>query len=370
MILRWRRSVVGSLTGLVAGSTLVGSLAGCRLDTATPASSSADVAIVCASGTISGQGSSAQANAVNTWIRTYQTACPDAVIEYDSVGSGAGIRAFIAGSGDFAGSDAALSQADQPRADARCDAGQAIHLPMVVGPIAVAYTIAGVESLQLRPATLARIFSGGATRWNDAAISADNPGVNLPPTAITTVHRSDSSGTTDSFTRFLSAAAASAWTFGSGTAWQAPGGTTAQGNGGVAATIARTDGAIGYVEWSYAQAHNLRTARIGNAAGEFAALSTEAAGQAVADAEVAGTGNDLRLRLRYDSKASGTYPIVLVTYEIVCSKGTRAAALDLVRGFLTYASGEAGQAVVTRLGYSPLPERLRARVATAVAGLS
>jgi phosphate transport system substrate-binding protein len=326
--------------------------------------------IQCARGSIAAQGSSAQANAINTWIKAFQAACSDATIEYQSIGSGAGIRAFIAGTGDFAGTDAELSAADQPKADARCQAGPAIHLPMVVGPIALAYTVAGVDSLRLSPATIAKIFSGQVTTWDDPAIAQENPGAALPPTTIRTIHRSDSSGTTDSFTRFLAATVPGEWSYDSGTNWRAPGGTAEKGNDGVAAAVARSDGSIGYMEWSYAQALNLRTARIGNRSGEFVEPSTETAARAVADADIVGTGNDLRLRITYTSTADGAYPIMLVTYEVVCEQGTKQESLDLVKAFLTYAAGENGQETVTRLGYSPLPERIRTRVTAAVAALS
>ena len=326
--------------------------------------------IHCANGAITAQGSSAQTNAINTWIKTFQAACPEATIEYQSTGSGAGLTAFVAGTGDFAGSDAELSSADQPKADARCVSGPAIHLPMVVGPIALAYTVAGIDNLRLSPATVAKMFSGRVSTWNDPAIAQENPGTALPPTAIRTVHRSDGSGTTDSFTRFLAAAAPTDWRFDSGTAWAAPGGTAEKGSGGVAAAIARTDGSIGYVEWSYAEALNLRTAKIGNRSGAFVELSTDAAAQAVAGGDITGTGNDLRLRIAYTSPAAGVYPIVLVTYEVVCAKGTNPATLDLVKAFLTYVASEDGQKAVTGLGYSPLPKQIRTRVTAAIAALT
>ncbi|OLF09708.1 phosphate ABC transporter substrate-binding protein PstS [Actinophytocola xinjiangensis] len=344
-------------------------LAGCGAAPA-PVGGGADSPVRCASGSVTAEGSTAQANAINTWITTFQAACPDATVEYRSSGSGAGLRAFIAGTSDFAGSDAELAAADQPAADARCATGPAIHLPMVVGPIALAYTVAGVEDLRLSPPTIAGIFSGRVTRWNDPAIAGDNPDAALPPTAIRTIHRADGSGTTDSFTRYLTATAAGDWPFGSGTAWPAPGGTAEKGNGGVAAAVAETNGSIGYLEGSYAQALNLRTARIGNQAGEFVELSAEAGALAVADADVAGTGNDLRLRIAYTSEAAGVYPIVLVTYEVVCERGTRSESLDLVKAFLRYAAGEDGQRAASRLGYSPLPERIRTRVVAAVDALA
>ena len=130
------------------------------------------------------------------WIKNYQQQCAGATINYQANGSGAGQQAFIAGTADFAGSDSPLAPADQPSANSHCSTGPAIHLPMVVGPIAVVTNVSGASSLQFKPATLAGIFAGKITKWNDPAIAADNPGVTLPATAITAVHRADSSGTT------------------------------------------------------------------------------------------------------------------------------------------------------------------------------
>jgi phosphate transport system substrate-binding protein len=337
-------------------------LAGCSGSPEPPAS---DGSIACAPGSIQGQGSTAQANAVNAWIREYQVSCSAATISYNSVGSGAGVTAFLGGTGDFAGSDSALSATDQPKANARCKNGPAVHLPMVVGPIALAYNVAGVGELRLRPATIAKIFAGTVSTWDDKAIKADNPDAVLPSTPITTIHRKDSSGTTDNFTKFLGATAAADWPYGHQGLWQAPGGQAQQGSDGVAAAVASTNGAIGYVEWSYARFHSLRTARVGNGAGEFVPLTDDAAGRTVASAG-SGPGPDLQMAIDYGTKAPGAYPIVLLTYEIVCAK----AAPALLRSFLTYTSSPSGQAAAVRLGYAPLPESVRAKVATVVAGLS
>jgi phosphate transport system substrate-binding protein len=320
--------------------------------------------ISCVAGSIAGQGSSAQATAVSAWIKNYQVACAGATIEYAAVGSGAGSTAFAGGSGDFAGSDSPLSPATRARAAARCH-GPALHLPMVVGPIALAYNLAGVDDLRLRPTTIAKIFAGSVTTWNAPAIAADNPGAVLPATPIRTVHRQDGSGTTDNFTRFLAATDPADWTAGGGSAWRAGGGTAAAGSTGVVATIERTEGAIGYVEASYARFHELPTALVGNAAGQFTPVGDEAAGATVAGGRIAGTGNDLELALDYRAPRPGAYPIVLVTYEIVCAEGTA----PLVKSFFGYAVSPAGQAAATGLGYAPLPAALRTRVAAAVAAL-
>jgi phosphate transport system substrate-binding protein len=318
--------------------------------------------IACESGEVAGQGSSAQANAVSAWIRNYQVSCADATVSYSSVGSGAGITAFVGGTGDFAGSDSALSGGNLAAAAARCG-GAVVHLPMVVGPIALAYNVAGVSSLRLAPATIAAIFAGRVTVWNDALVKRDNPGVSLPATTIRTVHRSDNSGTTDNLTKFLDASGS--WAFGAGSAWKAPGGVAQKGSNRVVSTIESSDGAIGYVEASYARFHNLPTAMVGNASGAFTALTDEAAARTVDGAKITGTGGDLQLTIDYKAAAADAYPIVLVTYEIVCKTGTK----PLVKSFLTYASSPAGQSAATGLGYAALPAALRAKVASAVAAL-
>ncbi len=332
----------------------------------TPRGGDGAAAIACAAGSLRGQGSSAQTNAVNAWIRDYQVACADATVAYESTGSGAGVRAFLEGTGEFAGSDSVLTPRQQAAADARCGRGPAVHLPMVIGPIALAYNVAGAHDLRLAPATVAKIFAGAVATWDDPAIAADNPGAALPSTAIRTVHRQDGSGTTANFTAFLAATAGADWRFGSRNTWPAPGGSAQRGSNGVATTIARTDGAVGYVEASYARFHDLAVARVRNGAGEFAALTDEAAGRTVAAAGVTGTGGDLRLAVDYRSPARGAYPIVLVTYELVCRTGSP----PLLKSFLTYTAGLDGQAAAARLGYAPLPEQLRGRVVAAVAGLS
>lgn len=316
--------------------------------------------IACAAGAAIGQGSSAQTNAINAWIKDYQIACPDATIEYNSSGSGAGVRAFLAGTGDFAGTDIPLTGSDQQRADARCGTGQAIHLPLVIGPIALAHNVAGIEDLRLSPPTIAKIFSGRVTTWNDTAIIGDNPGRDLPATRIRVVHRSDASGTTDNFLRYLTAAAPADWPYGTGGEWPLPGGLGQRGSHRVAAAIARTDGAIGYVESSYARVNDLATATVGTTGGEFAAPVDHAVALTVATARVTG---DLRLEIDHAAATGGAYPIVQVTYELLC----RPAIPQTARSFLAYAASDAGQRAVERAGHAPLPASLRSRVAQALA---
>ncbi len=333
-----------------------------------PSASGSSAAADCATGTINAQGSSAQKNAVDEWRKAYQQKCTGSTINYEPSGSGAGIQAFIAGTADFAGSDSALKDDEQPKADAKCPGGKAIHLPMVIGPVAVVYNVDGLDNLQLKPATLAKIFAGKVTKWDDAAIKADNPGATLPSTTIQTVHRSDESGTTDNFTDFLAKTAEADWTFGKAKAWKAPGGTGAKGSDGVAALVKQTAGTIGYVELSFAENSDLQMAKIKNGAGEYVELTGASAGKTIEGAKTTGTGDDLKLEIDYAASTAGAYPIVLVTYEIACSKGSAKAA-D-IKAFLTYTSSTAGQGELGELGYAPLPETVRAKVATSVAAIS
>jgi phosphate transport system substrate-binding protein len=359
-------------SGIIAGIALTATFAltACGSDNTTPSSNAGASAAAgnCASGSLTAQGSTAQKNAMAEWIKTYQGQCPDAKISYEGTGSGAGVQAFTSGTADFAGSDSALKPEEQPGANAKCPGGQALNLPMVVGPIAVVYNVTGVDGLQLDASTLAKIFAGKITKWNDPAIAAQNSGATLPSTAIATVHRSDESGTTDNFTKYLSKTATADWTFSNAKAWKAPGGTGAKGSDGVASAVKSTPGALAYVELSFAQNSSLQMAKIKNGAGEYTELTGASAGKTIEGAKITGTGNDLSMSIDYATTTAGAYPIVLVTYEIACSKGSAKAAA--IKGFLTYTSSTGGQSALSDLGYAPLPDSVRSKVEASVAAIS
>lgn len=367
-------------SGRLVGVALVGTLAlaACGSDDNTGTTSgsgggaSNSGSIDCATGTLNASGSSAQANAMDQWIKDYQTACgTSATINYGSVGSGQGITDFLTAQTSIGGSDSALSPADgEPdKANARCKAGNAVDLPMVPGPIAVIYNVSGVDGLVMTPSVLAKIFSGKVTTWNDPAIAAINAGVTLPSTKITTVHRSDSSGTTDNFTQYLAAAGGADWTYDHHKQWKAPGGQGAKGSEGVAAAVKSTPNTIAYDEYSYATQNSLSTAKIDNGSGAVE-LTPDAVGKAVAAAKITGTGDDLTLELDYATKAQGAYPILLVTYEITCVTGLPADQVKLTKSFLTYISSMEGQAKLTDLGYAPLPPEIQSKVQAVVAKIS
>jgi len=351
-------------------------LTACGSDSTTSSggSSSASPSIAnCATGNINAAGASSQKNAIDTWVANYQQACAGSTINYQSVGSGAGIQSFNQGSIAFAGSDSALKVPDeQNAANKRCSGGQAINLPMVAGPIAVAYNLSGVSGLILDAPTMADIFATKITKWNDPAIAALNPGVTLPSTAIQAFHRSDASGTTDNFTKYLAAAAPQQWTYATGKEWTAPGGQGAKGSEGVTSAIQQTDGAIGYVEFSYAQTAKLGVTTVATGAPQPVPLTPENVANGVAQATVSGSGNNLPLNLNstYTTKAANAYPILLVTYEITCSAGLPSDQSALVKSFLGYTASAGGQGILSGLGYAPLPASIQSQVQSAVQTIS
>jgi phosphate transport system substrate-binding protein len=358
----------GYLAGIALTATLA--LAACGSDNTSDGTGSSGASAApgsCGTGSLTAQGSTAQKNAMDEWIKNYQAQCSGAKVDYQGTGSGAGIQAFFAGTADFAGSDSALKEDDKTKADAKCG-GTALNLPMVVGPIAVVYNVDGVDNLQLDASTIAKIFAGTIKKWDDPAIAALNSGAKLPSTAIQAVRRSDESGTTDNFTKYLSKAAEKDWTFSNAKAWKAPGGTGAKGSDGIATLVKSTAGTISYVELSFAENSDLKMANIKNGAGEFTELTGDSAGKTIEGAKVVGTGNDLTLSIDYNTTTAGAYPIVLVTYEIACEKGSSKAA-D-IKAFLNYTSSTGGQSALGELGYAPLPETVRAKVATSVAAIS
>jgi len=334
-------------------------------------SAAATSAIDCggAKGQVQASGSSAQKNAIDAWVKVYGQACKDVQINYNPTGSGAGITAFLQGQTAFAGSDSPLKPEEIEQSRKVCSGGRAIDLPMVGGPIAVGYNVPGVDSLVLDPPTLAKIFDGKITHWNDEAIEKLNPDAKLPDLKIQAFHRSDESGTTDNFTKYLIATAKADWPYSGGKAWQAEGGQSAQGSSGLAQQVKQTAGAISYFELSYAS-DGIKTVDLKTAAATPAKATVENATKAIAAAKVTGTGKDLALELDYAPQEDGAYPLTLVTYEIVCDKGNKPATLPAVKSFLSYIASEDGQKQLADAAYAPIPEEIAAKVRATVADLS
>ncbi|RKN41837.1 phosphate ABC transporter substrate-binding protein PstS [Streptomyces hoynatensis] len=316
-------------------------------------------------GALLASGSSAQANAMEVWVNTYQASCPGGQVTYKATGSGAGVQEFLQGTTAFAGSDSVLSEEEIAESRSVCaDGGRAVHLPLVAGPIAVGYHLPGVEDLMLDAPTMARIFDSGITRWNDPAIAALNPHARLPDLPITPFHRSDGSGTTDNFTAYLHAAAPEAWRHAPGKTWRGRGGQSADGSSNLVGMVKRYEGAISYFELSYAHRNGISTARLDTGAGSPVAATVTAASRALSGARPG--GGDLALTLDYATHEAGRYPIVLVTYEILCDRGNRPGSLEQVRAFLRYAAGDAGQRALAGIDYAPIPaatiQQVRRRV--------
>lgn len=367
-----KRSRTYALAGIAAASSLL--LSACSDDN-TDASGSdsgsggeATTEIDCGTGDLNASGSSAQAKAIDAWQSSFAGTCADIAVNYDPSGSGSGIKDFIAGKVDMAGSDSALKDDEQTQADARCASGKAINIPMVISPVAIVTNISGVDKLVLNAEVISKIFAGTITTWNDPAIAALNKDAKLPSTTITTVHRSKDSGTTDNFTKWLDAAGNGAWTFGTGKAWTAPGGQGAPDSAGIVSAVKATDGSISYVDGPDAKANDLNVAQIDSGSGAVE-MNDESVGKAVAAATREGEGNDIKLKIDYALKEEGAYPAVLVTYEITCEKGLDAEKVKTVKSFLQYAATE-GQSALSDLGFAPLPEELQADVLKAVEAIS
>ncbi len=348
---------------LAATTALALMLAGCGAgnETADSGTGSADAGV---SGTISGAGSSAQAAAVDAWKAGFESANPDATVNYDPVGSGGGREQFLSGAVAFAGSDAYLSEEELAKLPADC--GELIELPAYVSPIAVAYNLKGVDNLQLSASTIAKIFDQKIKTWNDPAIAADNPGVTLPATAIIPVNRSDESGTTSNFTDYLAAAAPADWTYKPGGAWPVAGGTAAKGTTGVVEAIGANDGSIGYADESQIGELKAAKVKVGDA---YVEITPEAAAKIVdASQRVPGRGTyDYAITLQRDTTDSGTYPIVLVSYELACTTYKDPATAALVKAWLTHITSEEGQqAAAKAAGSAPLSETGRSNAKTAI----
>ena len=361
-----------ALIGMVAAGALVFTACGSDDNTA---SGGADVSGSTAScegkATLSGAGSSAQKNAMDAFTSAYIAACQakgkTVNVAYNPSGSGDGRTQFIANQVDFAGSDSAIKGDQAAQAAQRCAGNEAWNIPLVFGPVALAFNIDGVDNLVLNGETTAKIFNGQITTWNDPAIAALNEGATLPDTPITVFLRSDSSGTTDNFQQYLGAASNGIWTQGAGSDFKGGVGQGAKGSAGVAQAVATTPGSITYVEASFADQNQLKAAAIDTGSGPVE-LSTETASKSIESAKFVeeGGGNlALDLNQTYASNEPGAYPLILATYEIVCSNGYPADTAEGIKSFLTSAVNE-GQQGLEELGYVPLPETFKEKVVSSI----
>ena len=338
----------------VAGVALAAlTIAGCSSKTPEPTTSNtATNEFASLSGSLKGTGATFPNLFYQYALEKFEGVAPDLAITYQGSGSSAGRKDFAANLNDFAGTDSLVKagQADNPAA------GGFLYIPTVAAPITVSYNLSGVADLKLSASTLAKIFSRKVKTWNDPAIAADNAGATLPATAITVVHRSEGSGTTNNFTGYLDKAAKADWGLGRGdtVAWAADtqGGS---GNAGVAQLVKTTAGAIGYVDFSDAKANSLTFAQIKNKAGKFVAPSVDGATAAVEGATV-------NADLSYDPlDASGdtAYPITAPTY-IIARPTYDAGKAALVKGFLKWLLTD-GQDLAKDKDYAKLPASLQTK---------
>ncbi|GLB85991.1 phosphate-binding protein PstS [Mycobacterium kiyosense] len=348
---------------LLAASGLV--FAGCARERVTPSYATGAKVECGGKQTLKASGSTAQANAMTRFINAYQQACPGQTLTYTSNGSGAGVSEFLSGQTDFGGSDSPLAGDEYAKAKERCGS-DAWNLPVVFGPLAITYNLQAVDRLVLDARTLAKIFNGQITRWDDPAIKALN-GEEMPSEPIRVMYRSDASGTTDNFQLYLDAASGGAWGKGSGKIFNGGTGQSAPGNEGTSAMVRNTEGAITYNEWSFAQQQRLFAARIVTSAGpDPVAINRETVGKAITSATIAGQGNNIVLNISsfYEPTQTGAYPIMLASYELVCSKYGDTQTAMAVRAFLQSALGP-GQADLEDYGYFPLPEQFQPKVLSA-----
>ncbi len=318
------------------------------------------------SGNLQGAGASSQESAMDAWRAKFQEANPDVTVGYDPVGSGGGIEQFLAAAVPFAGSDGLLDSEEYAAAVERCDGdGGAYHLPMYISPVAVIFNLDGITSLNMDAATIAQIFDGKITKWNDEAIASQNEGVELPDTTITVAHRSDSSGTSDNFTDYLEQASDGAWPYEATKEFDSAA-TQKVGYDGTSALVegvTATPGAIGYADASRAGSLGTVALKVGE---EYVPYSAEAAANIIAASPLsdeANGENDLAYAIDRTTTDSSAYPLTLVSYHIVCSQYDDETERALVTAFEKYVASEEGQAVAAEAaGSAPLPADLSAHV--------
>ncbi len=330
-------------------------------------SASADTGGGNLSGQISGAGSSAQEAAMEAWIAGLQDKNPDATAAYDPVGSGGGREQFTGGGVAFAGSDAAFDETELPKAAKRCGGeNNLIEIPDYISAIAVVYNLDGVDKLQLSPETVAKIFDQKIKNWDDPAIKADNPGVDLPSDRITPVNRSDDSGTTENFTDYLSKAAGGAWPHEVSDVWPVKGGEAAEGTSGVVEAVTSGNGTIGYADESQAGDLGIAALKVGD---KFVKPSSGAAAKVLDHSKKDPKLSKGKYVLAFDlnRETPGTYPNVLVSYLIGCTKYDKADQGKLVKALFGYIISPEGQdAAAKNAGSAPLSDSLRQQVQPAV----
>jgi phosphate transport system substrate-binding protein len=351
--------VAASSTSDVAGETTVAGTTetSASTDSTTAVSTDAGSAVDYAAlqGDLVASGATFPKSFYDESIANFAEVAPDLVVEYGGGGSGKGRSDLQEGVVDFAGTDGIVKDEDI----AKFTGGEFVYVPTVLAPITISYNLPGVDGLQLTPATIAAIFQLEVTNWNDPLIAADNPDATLPDQTIVVARRADGSGTTENFSKFLQAAvgpdAGGTWALGTGSELEWPEGTQAgDGNSGVAQIVASTEGAIGYVDLSDANANGLVVAAVQNKAGNFVLPTLEAT---TAAAEGTTINDDLTFFVGW-ADGDEAYPIAAQTWIIAYTTQEDPTKAENIRGFLTYLLNE-GQELAPSVDYAPLPADLR-----------
>jgi phosphate transport system substrate-binding protein len=312
---------------------------------------------------IQGAGASFPAPLYLRWFKGYSGAHPGVQVDYQSVGSGSGVKSFIDKTVDFGASDAAMTPEELSRVD-----GGAQLMPMTAGEIVLAYDLPGVNELKLSRKAYVGIFLGQVKRWNDPLIAKSNPGAKLPDSPINVVVRADSSGTTFVFTKHLSALSEEfAKSPGNDKMPAWPVGTRSKGNEGVTASLKTTPGSIGYVEYAYAKSQSLPMALLENRSGAYVAATTASGQAALAGAQLP----ESLIAWAPDPEGADAYPIVTYTWIMLYRKYPDRRKLEAIKDLFSWTL-TTGQAAAEPLGYIPLPqnvvERCKAALQTVEAG--
>jgi phosphate transport system substrate-binding protein len=324
-------------------------------------------------GTLNGGGATSQANAQTAWRGAYQKQ-NGGTINYEEVGSGTGVENFTSKAYTFAGTDAYLTT-DQVTAASKACGSDVVEVPAYVSPIAVAFKLSGVDTLNLDSKTISDIFNGTITTWDDPAIAQQNPGAKLPGTAITPVHRSDESGTTFNFTEYLNKTSDGAWSEPADTVWpaSAQGGQGAEGTSGVIGLLGDTEGAIGYADDSAVKADGSLGVVSILVGADYNAPTADGAAKVLAASPAAAGQPDTSMATDIDrtATAKGDYPLMLASYLLACSTYSDSGTADMVKNYLTYVvSSDGQQAAADAAGSAPLDASLSKKATAIVSKIS
>ena len=362
---------IAALSGIV----MLASVAACGDNTATTTdnSSSSDSTSKSTpiSGNFSGAGASSQQAAVEAWIAGFQGTNPEAKIAYNPSGSGAGVQTFLTGATAWAGSDKALADDEVEQSKSVCTEGTAFDVPVYISPIAVVFNLKGVSDagkhINMDAATIAKIFDGKITKWNDPAIADQNKDLKLPDTAITVVHRSDKSGTTQNFISYFKDVTPDNWTYDHSENWPNEVGQGAKGTSGVISTVKQADGTIGYADFSQVGDLGTVAVKVGD---KYNEISAEAGSKVIGDSKQDDTvkgDNRIVIKINHATEAEGAYPIVLVSYDIVCPAYKDTKQAEFAKAWLTYVTSDEGQkAAQDAAGTAPLPSSLKSEITKSI----